>query len=63
MEPEFEIGEAIKDTSAFGDVTVKDIFVSKTNSQWFCYRVEDANGQSYFSTEEDLFPDTTFSAD
>lgn len=54
--PEFKIGEKIENTESFGTVTVKDMFRSVTNADWFCYRVENENAESYLANEEDLFP-------
>lgn len=56
IQPEFEIGEKVPDTGAFGTIMVMDIFRSITNQDWFCYRVEDEEGTSYLCNEEGLFP-------
>jgi hypothetical protein len=53
--PEYEIGEKIEDTEAFGTVVVKDLFRSVTNPDWFCYRVENLEGVSFLVTEEEIF--------
>ena len=52
--PEFTIGETVPFTEAYGEVVVKDIFRSVTNQDWFCYRVETPEGDSYLCNEEDL---------
>jgi hypothetical protein len=56
----FNVGDVIKDTEAFGRVIVKDIFISTTNPNWFCYRVEDTKNPftSYLTNEEELLTGT-----
>lgn len=50
---ECKIGDKLT-TEAFGKIEVKDILVSVTDPNLYCYRVESATGESYLCTEEDL---------
>lgn len=52
--PQFDVGQSIVDTDAFGTVTVADIFRSQYEQQYYCYRVVDGHGQSFLCCEEDL---------
>lgn len=58
---DFNIGEVIENTEAFGNVKIVDIFISITKPEYFCYRVEEVGNpfNSYMCSEEELITDKT----
>lgn len=54
-EPKYKIGDEVKDTQAFGDVKIIDLFRSVTKPELFAYMVHDfESGAHTLCSEEEL---------
>ncbi len=54
MEPKFKVGDSIKDTNAYGNVMVMQVFKSLDNTGVFVYCVEGEGGGHYLAWESEL---------
>lgn len=47
-------GDIVKNTEAFGDVEIRDVYSSDKTPDHFVYEVEDIAGQKFLCYERDL---------